>query len=949
MFLLNDLTYNGRNYFLIISENDTRIDWYIISKNNLDTKILIKRNWELIKPNILSARSSSIERQLDFGNFYLVEQIISTFENEKVKMSNSEKLELVSSDKSTKIIHKGEILTYSSVANTSDYKLKGSKCKQSLAEIKLNSSICKIQTLASQRVKSNLFCDSLAWFLEEDVLKSSNKQKEKILASKQKTLAQLRIEHDLSWALDNRGRLTKCYVVANREMLEELSRDVFPNIKYWAVDIETTGLKMYKGDNPDNFDRVVSLMVSWKEDQALFIPIDMEYMDNLKTDEWLPYMKPWLEKIPAIGHNIPFDGRGLYSEYGITMNLHCCTQILNFHLNTLRAKNHNSLKYLEHKYLNVDTLELKDIFGSKKLATLFRYIQNPTVALLYACPDVDYCLQLYKLLVQQLPASDYKAFNIDMRTAKTLMKMDSIGNAVNTNLAEKLREANNKDKDLLEDMIYRMLGKTILLKEKLTEITAGLTNGSLTDEDAKKELEEFQNSSQYNSVRYEFNLNSTQKLADALYNIMDIPVQGYSEKTGAPAVNGPILKKLMGIKLDTPEEHLKENILSKETEVIGKEVILIDKDKYNSLKYPIAFLITEFKLREKRDGTFYKKLLDTTIEGRCYDDSSLTRAETYRIINPSQVIQSYMKKMIVPYNNDYYHLIFDFSQIEYHVMAGECGQQELIVRLADPRADFHKECASILKHIEPWEVDGKTRKAMKSINFGIPYGLGVSSLCINLYGSINAENLMKTKIDLNNWKSTFPEIWNKLEETRDLALENGYVENAFHRRRYFYDPEVKTLEEWKEKRTKTEIAKVRRESGNFIIQSFAADLFKIALCNFRERLEKEGLAEYVKSTLTIHDEIVTSVHKSVNPFYLYKIIYETCMHKIKGHPPYFAGISIVNNWYEGKDSLYEAPIEFVEYIINSPLCKDKFLKEPIDDMKSYVYSVMKSYMTSVFD
>ena len=112
-----------------------------------------------------------------------------------------------------------------------------------------------------------------------------------------------------------------------------------------------------------------------------------------------------------------------------------------------------------------------------------------------------------------------------------------------------------------------------------------------------------------------------------------------------------------------------------------------------------------------------------------------------------------------------------------------------------------------------------------------------------------------------------------------------------------------------------EEAKIRRPAGNFPIQCFAAELFRIILIRFYNRCEQEGINDKIIWHMLIHDELLCSVHKSIHPFFIYKIVKESCMVTMKGHTKYFVGINIGNTWGEVKDDAREAPVYFVDRII----------------------------------
>ncbi len=786
----------------------------------------------------------------------------------------------------------------------------------------------------------------IAWESMETMSTSIAKFTEMNMAVKAKTLSQLRMLKDLSHLFHPNGKFKKNYeVVDTLERLKELADTVFPKIKFWAFDVESTGLNFFTSPTGEGMDHIVSIMFAWKKGHAIFIPIDMINMPNVPKGFW-DILRPWLESIPCGGHNIGFDARAVFVETGIKIKIMHDTQILNFNINTRRAKFNNGLKYLEEKYLKIQSLELKDIFGTSKLAGLFRYLPRD-LALAYACPDVEAWLELFEILWAKLPITGRKAYNLDMRTLVHIYQADCNGTRINIDLAKQLRDINNRDMKTIQYLIYKYVGQALEEKNYITELAYEMENNNLTDEDAERLVEEFYSSARYKDAKYEFNINSDPKLADVMYNMLEYPKLTFSIKTNKPAVNAGALKELLKAKTDSSTGWLTADVPSAMTELNADAECLISAEKFNTHVYGLPILISEYRLRHKRDTTFYHAVIDKSINGVYYTQSKLASAETFRIINTIQVLQGFLKKLCIPTSKDHWMLVFDFSQIEYRHMGGLAHVKSLVTNLSRFRADFHTECCALLKNIQPWLVTSAMRKQAKSINFAIPYGMGIASIAQSLFDAITEITKIDAAKQYNKWLETFHEIKELLDKFREMALEQGYVENELGRRRYFYDDEIDPdVFNWRSLLDKAKEKAIERAAGNYPIQSGAADLFKIAFCRFRERLEKEGLAEYVLTSALVHDELQNSVSKEVNPYYLYKIIWEECMLTLKGHPRYFAGISIVDNWYEGKDDLFEAPIEFVDYIIKSGKADEKF--KYCDDPKTMVLNDIREYMTSVF-
>lgn len=100
---------------------------------------------------------------------------------------------------------------------------------------------------------------------------------------------------------------------------------------------------------------------------------------------------------------------------------------------------------------------------------------------------------------------------------------------------------------------------------------------------------------------------------------------------------------------------------------------------------------------------------------------------------------------------------------------------------------------------------------------------------------------------------------------------------------------------------------IRRAAGNYPIQSFAAVLYKFTLKRLYDRLIKENLDDKVIFNMFIHDELLFSVHKSVDPRRIAKICSEECMFNLKGHTTYFIGLGFGRTWLECKKDANELP------------------------------------------
>ncbi|OGC86428.1 hypothetical protein A3D70_02330 [Candidatus Adlerbacteria bacterium RIFCSPHIGHO2_02_FULL_54_18] len=189
-------------------------------------------------------------------------------------------------------------------------------------------------------------------------------------------------------------------------------------------------------------------------------------------------------------------------------------------------------------------------------------------------------------------------------------------------------------------------------------------------------------------------------------------------------------------------------------------------------------------------------------------------------------------------------LSFDYSQVELRIAALLSGD-EALVEIFKTGRDVHTEVASRVFHARPEEVSYEMRRRAKVINFGILYGMGVTSLQQAL-GTKRAE----AQEFYNQYFEAFPRLSAYMDETIARAGKLGYTETYFGRRRYFDGikspiPYVKAAAE--------------RMALNAPFQGTAADLFKLAMLRVDEYLQAQGNKGYL--LLQVHDELVFEVEE----------------------------------------------------------------------------------------
>ena len=177
----------------------------------------------------------------------------------------------------------------------------------------------------------------------------------------------------------------------------------------------------------------------------------------------------------------------------------------------------------------------------------------------------------------------------------------------------------------------------------------------------------------------------------------------------------------------------------------------------------------------------------------------------------SQQLPKSVTKIIVPRDN-YIEIDADFSQIEYRTMTALATEAHLIEQFRDPDSDFHTIMASVMYQVPYASVTPEMRSSAKSFNFGIPYGMGLKSLSILLFGDSTQEHVEKAKELYELYFKDQQNIRKFFDRAKETASVYKFNKTYFNRvRAYsFVDADGKFSEAKK--------AMALRQAGNFIIQ-----------------------------------------------------------------------------------------------------------------------------------
>lgn len=288
----------------------------------------------------------------------------------------------------------------------------------------------------------------------------------------------------------------------------------------------------------------------------------------------------------------------------------------------------------------------------------------------------------------------------------------------------------------------------------------------------------------------------------------------------------------------------------------------------------------------------------------------------------SQQLPKSITKIIVPRDNCIISDA-DFSQIEYRTMTALAMEAHLIEQFRDPDSDFHTIMASVMYQVPYASVTPEMRSSAKSFNFGIPYGMGLKSLSILLFGDSTPEHVEKAKELYELYFKDQPNIRKFFERAKETASVYKFNTTYFNRvRAYsFVDAEGKFSEAKK--------AMALRQAGNFIIQGSSADIFKIAVARNFSFIRRNKLFGKILITNMVHDEMLFEIDcDCINIKKALAEIIKNMEFKLEGFPPLYVGAGVEMSWANAKGKMAEIHPVLANTFISEAENESLYVNEP---------------------
>ncbi len=305
--------------------------------------------------------------------------------------------------------------------------------------------------------------------------------------------------------------------------------------------------------------------------------------------------------------------------------------------------------------------------------------------------------------------------------------------------------------------------------------------------------------------------------------------------------------------------------------------------------HPIVPLILEYRKITKLKSTYVDALpaLVNPKTGRLHTSYNQAVTATGRLSSNNPNLQNIpirtdlgkeIRKCFIPANEDFVLLAADYSQIELRIIAS-LSEDEHLCDAFRAGEDIHLATAAKIYGMDKSEISKEQRANVKSVNFGIIYGISSFGLAQQLGVS------RKEASDLiEQYFESYPRVKQYIESCKENAKEKGYAQSMCGRRRYLKD--INSL-------NGNLRAFAERNAVNMPVQASSADMIKLAMIGIYRRMLSKGLQS--KMIMQVHDELVFDVYKpELEQMRL--IVKEEMVNALKLNVPIVVEMNSGENW-----------------------------------------------------
>lgn len=589
-----------------------------------------------------------------------------------------------------------------------------------------------------------------------------------------------------------------------------------------SMDVETTSLDSMQAE-------LVGMSFSVNEHEAYYLSVN--YFKGVPEDYKAPeppVLRPHTSRIlafildrlkslyenpdiPKTGQNLKYDMLVL-ACYDIRVEGLAFDTMIASHLLDPSTRQHN-LDILAETHLGFTKIPTTQLIGKGKTQITMDAVSLEEITT-YACEDADIALRLTNYFKPRIEEAGLERLMQDqeLKLLPVLLDMEKTGVALDTDLLAEMSTEFQSEIDGLELEVYKLAGM-------------------------------------------QFNLNSTQQLADVLFNKLGLP---------------PGKKTKFGFSTDISEL---------------ERLAPLDEVPQKLLRY---------RHLTKLKSTYIDALprLIHPITGRVHTSYSQTIAATGRLSSTDPNLQNIpirseeggrIRMAFIAGEPGWKIISADYSQIELRIMAHLSGD-ELLIKAFREGWDIHSSTAAWMHDMPQELVTPDMRRQAKEVNFGVLYGMGEFGLAQRL-----GISRKRAKEFIDQYFAKFPRVHEYIEEVHEAARKNEYVETMMGRRRPL--PEINA-------RNFQVRQNAQRIAINTPIQGSAADLMKLAMIDVHNALPNEGFK--ARMLLQVHDELVFEAPENEVERLSFRL-QEIMGGAMKLEVPLEVGVASGNNWLEAHE------------------------------------------------
>lgn len=639
--------------------------------------------------------------------------------------------------------------------------------------------------------------------------------------------------------------------------IEELDR-MEQEAEWICFDLETTGLSPFEEKS-----KIVCISLTDKTHAGYVIPLyhHESPIQGKDLDRVVKRLKRFLENphIKKIAHNGKFDIKWLDASLGIKVANFCFDTMLAHYLCISEEQGTQGLKGLAWEFTDMGGYDnaLDEFKQTLPADVRNNYDYIPWSILSdYAVADVDCSLRLWEIFypkIQDNPKWSVLMSDFLMPASYALKKLEIDGIVMSDATISEFSEVYPAERERIQKQLESYpevleIERDRIEKFNLREQIKLIKKADRTPEQQK--LFEEYGKKKYKEPK--FSWSSTNQLKELLFDKLQLTTSVRTDKG----------------ELSTNEDALIE--MSEQHEL---PKLMIELRKIETLNNMFIKKLPE--MRDSNNILHPTYNLSGTVTGRLASENPNFQQMPRKAENPLlfQYLHEPKSLFVSRFGKDGIIMNADYSQLELRI-AGVISGDKILEGIYKSGMDLHIATASKTFGVPIEEVTKDLRTKAKAVGFGIIYGKSGVTFGKELYlhdlyveaGDAKGDGkslspALRKKIQrratdlgdkiVEDYLGAYPQLSDWLDNTKQFAIENGYVETMLGRRRRLPDLQstIQTLRD-----------NALRQAINAPIQGTGSDLTLRSIIEIQDYITKHNLKSRMVGT--VHDSIVFDIHVS---------------------------------------------------------------------------------------